>query len=218
MAAIPGLQAQPARLAKGPQWIEIVLEKNGSGAWKAIPSGLVLEPGDLVRFRIRTNFNGYLYVINSGTSGVRSLLFPAQDTGMKNNISAGADYTIPPSEDVAFKIAGPPGHDIVYWLLSPVPLSGKAATALLRDESAAPPPRLMPRCNDSIMRSRGDCIDTSAGPRKVPESERLPGAVESLPNIGKRDLVIMQEDERTRVSAPTPLSGPVIYEFRLAHR
>lgn len=209
--------AQPTRLAKGPQWMDIVLERNDSGAWRPVDSGLVLNRDDLVRFRFHTNFQGYLYVINAGTSGVRSLLFPVEETGMKNQFASGKDYSVPATE-AAFKVAGPPGHDIVYWLVSPVPLSEDPVAALMREEGAPRSATLIPRCNDSIFRARGQCVDSSAGPRNLASDESLPDAVSSLPNIRKRDLVIVQGDQGARVSAPESLKGPVIYEFRLAHR
>ena len=216
--ACGAVHGQRQRLAKGPQWMEIVLERNESGTWRSIDSGLVLDRDDLIRFRFKTNFSGYLYVINSGTSGTRSLLFPTGDSGTENRIAAGIEYAVPATQETAFRVAGPPGHDVVYWLVSPVRLSGDPARAMLRQEDASPPARLMPRCNDSIFRSRGLCVDSSAGPRSLPEGESLPDAVTSLPNMRTRDLVILKDKQGTRISTPEALTGPVIYEFRLAHR
>src|SRR6476661_1811238 len=116
----------PLLLVAQSQSVEIVLERNESSAWKAIDPGLVLGQGDLVRFRFRTTFDGYLYVINSGTSGSQSLLFPADSTGRNNRVQAGKEYSVP-SNGASFKVAGPPGHDVVYWLVSPVPLDGNPA-------------------------------------------------------------------------------------------
>jgi hypothetical protein len=62
---------------------------------------------------------------------------------------------------------------------------------------------LIPRCDDSILRARGDCVDSSAGPK---------------PGEGTRDLVFMREGQQTVISSPTPLLGPVTFEFRLAHK
>ena len=73
-------------LSAQPQSMEIVLERHESGAWKTIEPGLVLGQSDLVRFRFRATFDGYLYVINSGTSGSQSLLFPGDATGRDNRV------------------------------------------------------------------------------------------------------------------------------------
>jgi hypothetical protein len=74
---------------------------------------------------------------------------------------------------------------------------------------------LIPRCDDSIFRARGLCIDSSAGPRNVPAQEALPPG---LPQINPRELVIIQNKDTARVTSPSAFTGPVIYEFRVAHR
>jgi hypothetical protein len=196
------------------QSMEIVLERNEAGAWKTIEPALVLKSGDLVRFRFRATFDGYLYVINSGTSGSQSLLFPGDATGRDNRVQAGREYTIP-GGGASFKVAGPAGHDVVYWLVSPVPLDGNPASAL----APKPPPKtLTPRCDDTIFRARGECIDSSAGPRNVRDMGALPPAISTTaPRLQPRELVIVQDKNKSRVSSSGKLTGPIVYEFRLAH-
>lgn len=205
----------PLALMAQSQSIEVVMERNQGGSWKSIDPGLVLDAGDLLRFRFRTTFNGYLYVIDSGTTGTQSLLFPGDDTGRNNRVVAGKEYFVP-STSASFKVAGPAGHDIVYWLLSPVPLGGNPA-AELGQTPAHPAGKLIPRCDDSIFRARGLCIDSSAGPRNVAPQESLPGAISAVPQMTRRELVIVQDKDKSRVIAPSSLTGPVIYEFRVAH-
>jgi hypothetical protein len=194
-------------LAAQPQSMEIVLERHESGAWKTIDPGLVLGQGDLVRFRFRATFDGYLYVINSGTSGTQSLLFPGDSTGRDNRVQAGKDYFVP-STNASFKVAGPAGHDVVYWLVSPVPLDGNPTAMAPKRPAGA----LVPRCDQTIFRARGLCIDSSAGPRNVPADAALP-----FPNMTRRELVIVQDKDKARVSPSGKLTGPIVYEFRLAH-
>jgi hypothetical protein len=195
------------------QSMEIVLERHETGAWKTIEPGLVLGQGDLVRFKFRATFDGYLYVINSGTSGTQSLLFPGDSTGRDNRVLAGKDYFVP-STGASFKVAGPAGHDVVYWLVSPVPLDGNPAAALGRTPAKKPAGTLVPRCDQTILKARGLCIDSSAGPRNVGANEQLP---EALPKFTPRELVIVQDKDRTRVSSTGKLTGPIVYEYRLAH-
>jgi len=54
--------------------------------------------------------------------------------------------------------------------------------------------------------------------RAVPETEDLPENLRDVPRARSRELVIIKKGENTLVSAPAKLTGPVIYEFRLAHR
>jgi len=105
----------------GAHRMEIALERldNGSGtAWTRPGDGA----GDRVRFRFNTNFDGYLYVMNQSTSGKCEQLFPREETGQDNRVVAGSDYSVPSTSSV-FRIAGPAGFEIVYWLITPARLT-----------------------------------------------------------------------------------------------
>ena len=81
------------------------------------------------------------------------------------------------------------------------------------------PPNLSPRCDDTIFKARGECIDSSAGPRGIPREETLPENLKSAaPDAHSRELLFIRDKDLSVVASPAPLSGPVIYEFRLAHR
>lgn len=175
-----------------------MLERQQGEAWKPVAPGLVLESGSRVRFQFRTNFTGFVYVVNHGSSGDRAMLFPSPDAGMNNHVRAETAYMVPATE-AAFRVSGPEGHDVVYWILSPKALGEAEAIALARE--AAPAPKLLPRCDESLMRARGECVDTKAGPRLV-----------------SRELSIVQKDERTRVSVSSPVARPLVYQYRLPHR
>jgi len=195
------------------QRMEITLERQQGSQWKAVDPGFVFDKGDRVRFRFRANFDGYLYVMDYGTSGSYSLLFPREETGRENRIESGKEYQVPATQ-AWFRIDGPPGHDIVYWLVSPMALAN--STGLPRTKQ--PPKTLLPRCDDSIFRARGLCIDSSAGLRGIPETEALPENLKGVPRARSRELVIMRKEDSSLVSSPVPLTGPVVYQFRLAHR
>ena len=185
MATTDGF-SQTESLSQGPYRIEILLERNDGDAWKTIDARTILDQGDRVRFSVRTNFSGYLYVTNQSTSGRYDVLFPGTETGRQNKIESGKSYVVPANEGW-FRIAGPPGHEIIYWLVSPIELGGVEAprphaadTPAHTGDTAAPgapaPPRkaptLLPRCDNGIMRARGDCVDISAGPAKSPTKRR----------------------------------------------
>lgn len=205
-----------------PQRMEITLERQEGSEWEIIDPGLVLDKGDRVRFRFRTNFDGHLYVMNQGTSGSYELLFPREETGRENKIEAGQEYRIPATQ-AWFRIDGPPGQDIVYWLVTPLALatgdSGASYVPLPPPPKQTPPPEnLLPRCDEAILRARSICVDSSAGPRGVTGKEALPENLAGVPGTSSRELVIMRKQDSSLISSPTPLKGPVLYEFRLAHR
>ncbi|HTP36307.1 MAG TPA: DUF4384 domain-containing protein [Candidatus Acidoferrales bacterium] len=209
---------QSRTMKQGPHRMEITLERLESDSWRAIDPGLVLAQGDRVRFRYHTNFDGYLYVTNMGTSGRYEQLFPREETGQDNRVAASTEYQVP-ATNTAFRIAGPAGHDIVYWMVSPAPLNEGAPLRPKAPQPApAAPKTLIPRCDDSILRARGDCVDPSAGPKLIPRDAQIPENLADAAGRGARDLVFMQEGKAAVISSPAPLTGPVIYEFRLAHK
>lgn len=198
--------------------IEVVLEKWVSQSWKAIDPGHVLRSGDRVRFRFTTNFDGYLYVTNLGTSGRYELLFPTADTGAENHVVAGKSYLVPATQ-AQFVVSGPAGHDVSFWMVSPRPLN---PTDLLPAGGApaaprVPPHRMKPRCDDALFRARGECIDSSAGLRSVPSDDALPESWGKLNRARSRELFFMRQSEKQVITAPNDAEGPVIYEFRIAH-
>jgi hypothetical protein len=220
LALVPAIAlfGQSRTVQQGPHRMEISLERLEGTNWRIIDPSLVLAQGDRVRFRFRTNFDGYLYVTNQNSSGKYEQLFPRAETGHDNHIVGSRDYQVP-STSSAFRISGPAGYETVYWLVAPARLT-------------EPPPRfdpvpprfeskpltLTPRCDDAILKSRGDCIDHAAGPRLVPRGEDLPQTLAEAAVQGPRDLLFMRQQDTNVISSPVPLSGPVIYEFKLAHK
>src|SRR5579863_1829601 len=121
----PAAGAQSRSMTEGAHRMEIQLERLDGTAWHTIDPGRVLQQGDRVRFRFRTNFDGYLYVMNQSTSGKYEQLFPREETGQDNRITANQEYQVP-ATSTAFRIAGPSGYEIVYWLVTPARLTDAA--------------------------------------------------------------------------------------------
>src|ERR1039457_6276523 len=127
LAGVPGI-SQTQSPAQTEHRMEITVERLENGVWKLVDPGLIFARNDKVRFRYRANFAGYLYVVNRSTSGKIEQLFPREETGQDNRIAAGKEYTIP-ATDTVFRIAGPAGHELIYWLASPVELTNATAPA-----------------------------------------------------------------------------------------
>ena len=190
----------------------------GRHDWHSIDPALVLAQGDRVRFRFRTNFDGYLYVMNQSTSGKYEQLFPRDETGQDNRIAAnqglsGAGHFRRVPHRRARRprnglLAGEPGaaDRCAAAPRAPPPRSnGEAAhpDAALRRCRAAGARRL----RRPFRRARSWCRATSSC-RKI--SRRRPSR--------QRDLLFMRQQDTAVISSTAPLTGPVIYEFRLAHR
>jgi hypothetical protein len=222
-----GLHASPK---PGSELMEIVLEKKTGDVVQAMAAGHVFQTGDILRFRLRPAFDGFLYVTDQGTSGKSSLLFPKQETGSDNRIEHAREYVVPATPDGWFEVSGPPGYETLYFVMSPVALAGAVPGASPNGATnpnqgipqGTPPPTMHPRCNDEIFKSRGDCVDPNAGPKRVDPSAPLPGQVRDLfgdssPGEASRDLNFTQKSSSSVVTSVSPISGPVVYEFLLAH-
>lgn len=204
--------------AQDPQRIRLTVERqDASSQWHEVNSALVFSTGDRLRFKVSANFAGYLYVMNRGTSGAYELLFPRSDTGSDNRIEASKEYVVPAVQGW-FKVSGPAGQDVIYWLVSPVDLAHQYRPLPPPPPLPQPPASLHPRCDDSIFKARGECIDNSAGVKPVKPGEALPENLAGVAEATPRELLFMQENGGVVLSSPSPLSGPVIYELRLAHK
>ena len=196
--------------------MEIILERQDAKGWSRVEPTLVLGSGDTLRFRFKSNFDGYLYVTNLGTSGQYNLLFPRQETGLRNVVKANQEYMVP-ATNASFKVAGPEGYESVYWLISPVALGGLPDLKPAASSSIARP-TMKPRCDDTTFRARGLCLDPGAGPRSIGKDEAVPREFNRL-GVTSRELTVVQQGDRTVVSpSGGKASAPVLYEFRIAHK
>jgi hypothetical protein len=216
LALWPLLWSQTKSMTHGAHRMELMLERLNGSTWKAVDPALVLGRGDRVRFRFHTNFDGYLYVTNQSTSGKYEQLFPREETGQDNRITSGKDYQVP-ATSVAFRIDGPAGHEVVYWLVSPARLTDVPARPTQPPAGNTTPLILIPRCDEVVLKARGDCIDSSAGPKLIPRDVDVSKDYAAA-NAASRDLLFVREQNTAVISSPAPLTGPVIYEFQLAHR
>ena len=209
-----GQSSQPFRM-------EILLEKEDHGKAAVVEPGHVFQSGDRVRFRFTPNFNGTLFVMDKGTSGSYTMLFPKQDTGTNDKLESGKSYLLPATDQGWFRITGPAGYDVVYFVVSstapgahpagsvtPVPVPHMPPASDTHDTSS-----LAPRCNDDLFRARGDCIDISAGPKKA--GDALP---ENLSGLKARDLFFIRKEKASVVSSTAPLDQPAVFEFHVAHK
>jgi hypothetical protein len=217
-AASPGILA--AQDSTGVGLISISVEKKAGDWVQTVDPKHVFAAGDTVRFRIKPAVDGYLYVLDLNTSGKYDVLFPRAETGNDNRIVHGHDYVMPATENGWFEVSGPAGYEKLYFVLSPATLTlgqiQNHATSLPPQGTA--PATMRPRCNDEVFKARGECVDSGAGPKAVAPGEALPRDLTQMANGASRDLKFTNNASGTTVSSGVPLSGPVVYEFLLAHK
>lgn len=199
----------------------IHLEQKKDDKAIAMYPGHVFRAGDVVRFRVTARgMEGYLYVIDQGSSGAYTTLYPAQGSHADTFLHVDQDVFVPSVEDGWFEVGGPAGFDMLYFVVSPKPIDIAAASG----ESATPAPAaplpesLKPRCDDAIFRARGECVDSTAGPAPLPRDLPLPPQITAAAKNAARDLVLEENDEDHSVKATAPLDKPAVYVFRLAHQ
>ena len=59
--------------------LEITLERKRDGKVETMAAGHVFDNGDQVRLRLKSHYDGFLYVMDQGTSGQFATVFPAAD-------------------------------------------------------------------------------------------------------------------------------------------
>jgi hypothetical protein len=195
--------------------VEISLErKTSTGVAEPVAADHVFEPGDILRFRVKSDFDGYLYVLDQGSSGRFSTVFPSEAAGADNRVVRGQSYLIPATDDGWFQVSGPAGFDVLYFLLSPGPIVPPSTASFT---APGPASSLMPRCNDAIFRARGECTDVSAGPAAVPKDAALPAPIAPIAGSASRDITVVKKQDTVTVGASAGRNAPVLYTFRLAH-
>jgi|CZKL01.1.fsa_nt_gi hypothetical protein len=183
----------------------------------------VFETGDVLRFRLTSEYDGFLYVVDLGSSGTYTILFPAAGTSSDNLVHRGKDSLVPAVEDGWFQLDGPAGFDVLYFLVSAKPIDvtkdnrPKPGITVPSTAPAPIPSSLKPRCNDAIFRARGECIDESAGLAPFARDMTLPPQINLTEQEVSRDIVFDAGEDDKSIKATASLTTPVVYIFRLAH-
>ena len=217
--AAGGLHSQNS----GSSVLSIRLERRKGDVVQAVAQNTVFRNGEILRFRLASQINGYLYVADKGTTGNTAVLFPATASAGSNRIEAGRAYLVPAEGDGWFEVNGPAGFDVLYFVVSGAPIdlpprSSNPGSEPAPPKQEPPPPNLLPRCDDSIFRARGECVDTSAGVAPLAPDAAVPRELVPMARTASRDIVLTDENGETGVQSATTAKLPIIYTFRLAHR
>lgn len=218
--SIPGLAlaalalAQVLPSAEADPSVEVRLELRKNAEWQPVESTAVFSANDEIRFRFRTSFPGYLYVLNRASNGETDWLYPLPDQGQTSRVEPGPSYLIPGTRG-SFVVGGTPGFDLTYWVVSPSPIDTRGPAL---PEPASQPSTLIPRCREQALKARGLCVDERAGPRPLSTPAQLPPELRRPAQLASRDLKFRAESGQTRISAKVSPTGVIVYEFRIAHR
>ena len=214
-----------AQNPNSPGILSIRLEQRKGNLVQAVPQNAVFRNGDILRFRLASQIDGYLYVVDKGTTGSTAVLFPGTSAAAStNHIEVNHTYLVPADGEGWFEVGGPTGFDTLYFLVSASPItlptgpSEKTPDSAHPQEAPPPPPGLLPRCDDEIFKARGECLDGSAGIAPLPPDAVVPRELVPLARTASRDIVLANDGDDTAIQSAPTAKLPLIYTFRLAHR
>jgi hypothetical protein len=211
-AALSHVTAQQDATSPPRKTIDITVEQREGSEWKPVSAQKVFRTNDVVRFRLRSQVPGYLYVMNHESDGVKTWLYPRSSAAGNNYVAADNVYLIPDDKG-SFSVGGKPGFDVTYWMISPTVLSVDSGTTGQRDK----PNNLLPRC-DGPLRARGACEDKQAGPHVVTDPSEVPPAFSASGGLLSRELTFKTGTPGVQVSTPEPVSESIIYALWIAHQ
>ncbi len=216
------VHAQLVSVSRRPLGIRLsVIRIDQYGQPQEVDPESVFHAGDRVRLNIRVADRGYLYVINRGSSGTWTQLFPSPDLpNATNEVLPNIDYSVPPGR--TWVVSNPPGSEKLFVILSRTPeldtdaltldMSGRTGT----DSKPGPSRRQ----------------EVSDKPANTTMAMALPpmndAAVDRLRNAYARDLIIEKVDENTpgdrkekalyAVSPASAGQSRVVLDFQIKHQ
>jgi len=110
-------------------WIDLV---KSTGERSRVTTDRNFKSGERIKLNLQTNRDGYLYVINIGTTGTSRILFPHR-TDIDNFVKAKKPVGIPLETFMRFDET--PGEETVLVMLSPKPMAEFSPSSVkLKDE------------------------------------------------------------------------------------
>ena len=101
-------------------WVELIGKE---GQKQRVTTERTFRSGERIRLHLVSNWDGYLYLINIGSTGRSHLLFPHPAIAGGNNfVKANTPYEIPYSAYIRFDENR--GEEILLVMLSPTPMAG----------------------------------------------------------------------------------------------
>ena len=154
---------------------------------KEVDSSHTFHSGDKVRLQIEANVDGYLYVLQKGSTGKDRMLFPdPRINGGDNKIARGILYSVPGNQWFTFD--NNPGTENLTVAVSRTPMKSVVPPA---------PPK-----------------QTASNQAKEREEEGLVSVVsvvqELNQNVRSRDLVFIQEKAPVVTAPAQSISAPVV--------
>jgi hypothetical protein len=161
-----------------------LLEKNGS--LTAVSPEREFHKGENVKIRIESNFRGYLYIVNHGASGNKSLIFP--DGKEPNLIHPGKTYLLPITYDLVFDEKA--GFETLQVIVAPQRLAFLDA-ALKQSEG-----RLTPNQIDAVAAYWSDSTPQQSGISGGSSANQTRSVRPTFDKEQKKTIILSEDDSR----------------------
>ncbi len=164
-----------------------ILKQQPDGSFVETLADETFHEGDSLRLSIMSNEPGYLYVIQQGSSGSWSPIFPDKRSG-SNRVEAGTPYQIP-GDPQKFRFDNRPGTEKLFVILSTEPIAdlGGAVDRLKNSPNPASTPSRTP--------DAGQLLEAS---------NHIPDAL--VQRFASRDLTLVTE-QKVEETAKTSATG-----------
>lgn len=208
--------------AAGRPGARVRIELDRDGRARFVSTRTVFHAGDKVRFHFAMNFPGYVVVINQGSSGTRSLLFPYK--GVSNHIGRTADYTVPQGEGW-FEFDDTPGTEQLTFIMSKREIeevtqitTGSHGSSSVAAAPAHPAGEHPATAAAAAPVAAPAPVPTAAATPQTEEQEIL-AALNSRSLSRGRDLkMVEQETDGYVLTTDEALAKPVGFKLTLTHR
>lgn len=169
-----------------------ILKQQADGTFAETAVDDTFHEGDAVRLSIMSNEPGYLYVIQQGSSGSWSPIFPDAKSG-SNHVEAGTPYQVP-GEPQKFRFDSHSGTEKLFVVLSRDPISDMGGAINRLQNSSAPVP----------------------APGRLTDSTQMLEASNHIPDdlvqrLASRDLTLVTEQKVEDRAKPADFGEKAVY-------
>ncbi len=154
--------------------------------------------GDKVRLQFESNVDGYLYVLQKGSTGRDRVLFPhPQINGGNNRVQRGITYSVPAGQWFTFD--NNPGVEQLTVVLSRTPIKSAPQEAKPQEDSSVSVVSVVEELNQSV-RSRDLVLFQEKTPEsKAPASASAPAQSISAPVTQSTIVINTNQDQNNAV-------------------
>ena len=172
-----------------------VMLRGANNEYAEVTPGAVFHSGDHIRLSFLANEPGYFYVIQQGSSGAWSPIFPPPNAGPDANKIVAGQPQVVPSGTRAFAFDQNPGDEKLYVILSRTPIADiDRVIENLRTGKAAQP---------SAPASGGDAGPMMEAKNNIPDF--------FVQKLASRDLSLVEEQKVDESSKPDVQGEKAIY-------